>query len=168
MGASFYFEGPVIAAANEAVSVARTRAAQQAVPYDQQIVRSLTPQDLTTANTQKSWAWTNISSTGNTANAIVNAVAVADTRFLIIYGVTCPASSTYTQVEITRSGGLARLWNIEGAVNNLASRSQYFLDPVIVDQNNSITINAYSSSVGTLTLVFHGDVVEKAGILISC
>lgn len=131
------------------------------------VVRPLAPQDFTTASTQKSWSFTNVTNTGNTANAIVN-ISVPDDKYLIIYGVSIVNASVIDQIDITRSGSTARFWNVEWSANQDAINAIYFDNPVVIESNQNLTVNLYASATGTLTCVFFGTVVEERGLNIGC
>ena len=99
----------------------------------------------------------------------VNTVSVADNRFIGIngihrgYGLT---AMSFSQLRFTRSGRTSRIWNIQ-PIEDFAGNTGFFDDPVLVDQNQSLTIEAYSITNTTDKMVFLGMVAEKRGIEIN-
>jgi hypothetical protein len=114
--------------------------------------------------------WSFNVATGSANNTIINAATIADNRFVGINGF-ChnPTTKLLTQLTITRRGGVARIWNIE-AVQHQESKLFFVDDPIVIDQNTTITVVGYNSSASTnaaYPLQFLGAVVEKRGLLIA-
>ena len=133
------------------------------------VVRPLRPEDMgfSTPQWTKTVAWSGT----NAWNKIVNTVTVADNRFIGINGVhrgTGQGTTTqFTQLRVTRSGKLARYWNIQ-AVEDFIGNSQYFNDYITVDQNNQLTVEGYAlATTVTEKMVFLGAVAEKRGLVLN-
>lgn len=93
---------------------------------------------------------------------------VADNTFLGIYGIRNLTTSTpqaVTQLRVTRAGSLVRYYDIQG-INQLENPEVFFDDPITIDQNVTMKIEAYARASATEKLALIGDVVEKVGILI--
>lgn len=128
------------------------------------VVRLLTPEDLGLATTDQ-WAFTK-TSTG--IGTLISSTVIGDNQFVSINGISLPASSPLNQINITRRGRLARRWNVQYC-NQQDDRTEFFSDPITIDQNQSFTITADtgSSTLTSAEIVFHGLVVEKDGLKVS-
>lgn len=128
------------------------------------VVRLLTPEDLGLTTTDR-WSFSK-SSTG--IGELLSAKTISDNRFISINGVSLPSSSPVNQINITRRGRLARRWNIQYAQQQ-DDRSEFFADPITVDQNQTISITADtgSSTLSSDVIILHGLVVEKDGLKVS-
>ena len=133
------------------------------VPERQLILRQLRPEDLGLTG-----AWTmNLSATG--WNTFINAVTLANNRFIGINGVAIPQSATQqgTQLKITAQGEALRWWGIQDA--NLTDNMEFFFDdPVeVIRPNTPVTVEVYARATNaTERIVLHGAVVENEGILV--
>lgn len=128
-------------------------------------VRELRPEDL---GLTREWTF-NIASTGATANAIINAVTIADNRFIGVYGVRYGQTATQqvNQLEVSRAGRTVRYYQIQGTAYTEDATS-YFDDPFTVDQNTVLTMNAYATATNaTEKLILLGLVVEKKGLVVA-
>ena len=126
--------------------------------------RDLRPEDIGLSNP----VWTFNVSSSSAWNTLVNAATIADNRFVGIYGVLIGVSGTaaVTQLRITRAGQKKRYWQIQDG-NFREDATIYFDDPIIVDQNTTITIEGYATATdSTFRLTFLGMAVEKKGVLI--
>ena len=127
-------------------------------------VRELRPEDLGLSTPE----WTH-TGTAATWSSIVNAHTMADNRFVGIYGVRYAQTGTqsFSQLEITRAGNTVRYYHIQGTAY-LEDQTQYFDDPVTIEQNTTVTIKAYPvTTVTAEKMVLLGLVVEKKGLLVS-
>lgn len=99
-------------------------------------------------------------------NTLIN-TSIADNRFVGINGVLYGETDrgVVTELKVTRAGDVKRYWPIED-INLLENPAIFFDDPVTVDQNQPIKIEAYATGTGTERITFLGAVVEKKGLLI--
>lgn len=125
------------------------------------VVRMLRPEDLGLSNP----VWTfNVSSGWN---KIVD-TTIGDNRFITINGVMVAETGqcVATQLKITKAGKVVRYWHIQD-INFLENPVVYFDDPITVDQNTNITIEAYcTGSDNDLRLILLGCVAERSGKLV--
>lgn len=147
---------------NELLRRAQT---QLGLPREEIILRDLRSDDL---GTDGKWKFAVATTTG--WNALVNTEEIADNRFICISGIfTEETTPTVHSIKITRAGSVARWWNVQRVA--LAENSEMHLDdPVIVDQNQTITIEGYNALTVTSTaeeIGFIGCVAEKRGMLIN-
>ena len=164
----FYnLEGEALDAYNKKVEETVAKAMRElGLSRDQVIVRPLRAEDIGFAAPEflktvtATYAWNNI----------VNTVTIADNRFVIINGVNRGfgqgTTNVFSQLRLTKSGKTARIWNIQG-VEDLASNTVYWTDPVEINQNNQLTIEGYAVRATTDKLVMLGAVVEKRGLVIN-
>ena len=137
------------------------------------IERDLRPEDIGLTN--PTWRFP---ATGSLTSAstlawsnLVNTFTIADNRYVGINGVRYPSDESpqvLTQLRIDKANKTVRYWSIQGC-NTLENVSMFFPDPVTIEQNVPITIQAYNATT-TITpqnLIFTGIVVEKEGILTS-
>lgn len=125
------------------------------------IIISGTPQWSKTANATGGWA------TGGAGwKNLTNTFIVADNRFIGIYGVS-DRSTNVTQLKIERSGSVTRYWHIQELVPNSENNVMFVDDPVIIPQNNLLTIKGYSLASATEYIRLLGLVVERKGLLVS-
>lgn len=102
-------------------------------------------------------------------NTIIDSKTVADNRFVGINGVLVAESGTsvVSQLRITKMGDIKRYWVIQD-VNFLESPVVYFDDPITVDQNTTIKVEAYGMATDSeWRCNFIGAVVEKKGLLVA-
>ena len=130
------------------------------------IVRDLLPTDL--AETNNIWA----DATGATVNVFENSMiatqAIANERFVGIYGVL--DTSTIQAVSVMRwtvAGAIVAIWSLQNLLSEDASikaRTGFVMTPLVVRQNQQVTredyVRVYSSSTEIALL---GITVEKSG-----
>jgi hypothetical protein len=140
------------------------------------VLRPLLPTDIGLTTTQN-WKY---APSATAYNTLVNAT-IEDTRFVgingIAYAPTVTASSGLAEqsvsgVKITRASKTAREWNIQelpGEGNDLdPTKRSYVDDPITVDQNITLKIEAYGLTASSSAyLSFIGSVVEPAGKVIA-
>ncbi len=130
------------------------------------IVRPLMPSDLQAALMSWNFAITTTSS----LSTLINAQTITDNRFCSINGICYPETTPlFDWVRITRSGSVARLWPIEH-IPPQDDNTMWVDDPITVDQNTTITIEAYNDTTTTNpteNLIFIGLVVEKRGMVLN-
>jgi hypothetical protein len=155
-------EGPAMQAYREMYSNLKSRAVSQLkLPEEEVIMRALRPEDVGLSDPVFTFS---VSSGWNT---IID-TDIADSRFVGIHGILIGESGTsvVTQIKVTRMGQTKRYWHVQD-VNFLESPVIYFDDPIIVDQNTKLTIEAYATGSDTdLRLTFLGAVAEKKGLLV--
>lgn len=154
-------EGPPLEAYNSAAQIIKARAMKELnLTAEQIIIRPMRPDDL---GLTAEWTW----ATGTSANwaTYINAVTIADNRFMAIYGISY-ADNDVSQLKINRGGSDARIWNIQ-AVNNFTNNIAYVDDPVTLDQNTQVTITGYAINSATTKLILIGVVAERRGIIIN-
>jgi hypothetical protein len=154
-------EGPALDAYRKTVELLKAKAMKE-LKGTEIIVRSLRPEDIGLTTAASTF---NISSTG--WNTIINHT-IADGRFVSINGLLLGESGTsvVTQLKVTRMGEDVRYWHIQD-VNFLNSPVIYFDDPVTVDQNTTLTIQAYALATDSeWRCTFIGAVAEKKGLLV--
>jgi len=129
--------------------------------------RGLLPEDLGLTG---AWAFDITSTLGY--DTMVDAATISDQRFIAITGIQYAKSSEQLikQIKIEKANKTARIWNIQGT-NLLEENTIYFPDPIIVEQNQPITIYGYNDSTSTSSsserIVIIGEVIEKKGILLA-
>ena len=128
------------------------------------VMRQLRPEDLGLTG-----AWTVNLASASAWTTYINAVTVANNRFIGINGIAIPQAAVQggTQVRITAQGQVLRWWGIQDA--NLTEDNVFFFDdPVeVIRQNTPVTIEVYARAVSaTERVVIIGQVVEKEGILV--
>jgi len=171
---TFYdeFKGKALQAYKEMVAKMVEKAMNEfKASRDQIVVRPLRPTDLggtDISTTAPYWqfgfsggdaAWSTISASG---------AVIADNRFVGISGVFHNEAVTdASQVKITRSGSVARYWDTL-PIRTFKHKTGFADDPVTIDQNMSLTIQAYSRTASTTNeFGFIGATVEKRGLLIN-
>lgn len=122
-------------------------------------IRSLRPEDL-----GLSGAWSFNIATPNAWNNILSA-SLGDNRFLAITGCSYTGSAI-TQIRMVLGGRTAEIWNIQ-SIPFMETPIYIDLTPTIIKQNQSISIDVYSTGTGTESLIFEGIVVEKKGLVIA-
>ena len=137
---------------------------------EQVIIRDLRPEDIgltrgrfsSTMNLVNSW------------NKIINTLKVADNSFIGISGIfyaRISGKQAASQLRITRANSKARYWNIQ-AINITENAQRFFDDPIIVGQNQVLTIEAFVPNVKANTvkaedIILMGAVAERRGLLIN-
>ena len=165
------FEGPAVQAVKDLTRVMKDRARTElSLPESEIIVRSMRPQDLGFASgTYGQLAIT----AANTATNLVAANTIADNRYVGIYGIaaneafSAAGTAELEHVRITRKGSVAREWNIR-ALQLFENQTGWFSDPVILDQNTTVTIALFGSSTSTVAdFELYGVTVEKRGLVVN-
>lgn len=158
-------KGATLDARNQLADALMQRAKKELNLTEEDIVlREMRPEDLGYGTPE----FTN-SVVAATNNNIVNAVTIADNRFVGIYGIRYAQTGTQSlsQLNVTRKGSVVRYWQIQGA-QALENGTLYFDDPVIFDQNTLVTITGYPVTTNTAEkMVILGLVAEKAGMLVA-
>ncbi len=137
---------------------------------DDLVVRQLRPEDVIVSGTPQ-WSKTT-NATGGWATAgtgwvnLTNTFSMADNRFVGIYGIS-DRSTNITQLRIDRSGSRTRHWHIQELIPNCENNIMFVDDPVIIPQNELLTIQGYSLASATEYLRLIGLVVERKGLLVS-
>jgi len=145
---------------------------QLGLPREEIILRDLRSDDLGVIGKWKfavtlTYGWNNL----------VTTYSIADNRFICISGIFTEAGAyttigtppTIHSIRITRAGSVARWWNVQ-RVGLQDDNEMHIDDPIIVDQNNTITIEGYNALTATATteeLGFIGCVAEKRGMVIN-
>lgn len=154
-------KGPALFAFQTMVAELKRRAMEElGLPESEIVVRSLRPEDI--GKTTPSFHF----ATGGTGwRSYVNTFTVADNRFIGINGFSDGSSNT-TQLKVSRGASDARFWNIQHLPNN-ENKLTFLDDPILVDQNTQLTIQAYALASATEKLRLFGAVAEKKGVLVS-
>ena len=164
---AIYFEltGDAYEAYRQMVEELRSRARSQLKVSDESLVtRPLRPEDV--GLTTPKWEF-NISS-ADAWNTLIDNKTIADNRFVgingVLYGMS--AQGAVTMLRVKRAGDIVRYWPIQD-LNYLENATAFFDDPVMVDQNQPITLEGYATKTSsTERIVLLGAVVEKRGILV--
>lgn len=119
------------------------------------VVRSLTPADVGRSN----WSF----NLDPGANTIVN-TSVNDNRFIAITGMVY-SGNLLDEVDISAGASERDRWSLE-QVRAQRNASAYLMEPIIVEQNQPITLTAYANVKGSDSFGLQGIVVEKAGIAV--
>lgn len=177
---TFYptLEGPAMEAYRGMVSALKAKARTELNLTDADIVlRDLRPADLGEDSSTPDY---NVGLTVLTWTAIVSNVTIADNRFVGINGVyqymsgtsgagaVVPNVPTVEQIRITRKGSVARYWQVK-PIADWEHKTGWVDDPIIVDQNTTITIEGLARNASSIAGKFDliGAVVEKRGLLIN-
>lgn len=137
---------------------------------DELVIRQLRPEDIIISGTPQ-WSKT-ANATGGWATGgagwknLTNTFSVADNRFVGIYGVS-DRSTNVTQLKIERSGSVARYWHIQELIPNSENNAMFVDDPIIIPQNNLLSIKGYALASATEYIRLIGLVVERKGLLVS-
>jgi len=173
---AFYPElkGPALDAYRQMVQNLLSKAEKElGLTRDQLVVRDLRPEDIGASSADfyvgtKATSWL----------ALVDSQTIGDNRFVGINGIVLKDTGgtdafgianepPISQLKVTRKGSVARYWNVK-PVWAFEDKVGYCDDPITVDQNTTITVEAWArsaSSLGGFTLI--GAVVEKKGLLIN-
>ena len=161
-------KGTPLDAYNKCCNEILSRAQMQlGLPREELILRDLRSDDLGVTG---KWGFT-IANAGTIGwTSIVNTKEIADNRFICISGMFTEESDPVVHsIKITRAGSVARWWNVQ-RVGLVEDNELHFDDPVIVDQNTTITIEAYNAHTTTNPdeqCGFIGCVAEKRGMTIN-
>ena len=138
---------------------------QLGLPREELILRDLRSDDL--GLTGKWWFAVTLTASWNN---LINTYTIADNRFICISGIfTEEATPTVHSIKINRAGSDARWWNVQ-RVGLQDDNEMHIDDPIIVDQNQVITISGYNALTATTSteeIGFIGCVAEKRGMLIN-
>ena len=138
---------------------------QLGVPREEIILRDLRSDDLGVTG---KWSFTVTSTCG--WNNLINTQTIADNRFICISGIFTEESAPVVHsIKITRAGSVARWWNVQ-RVGLQDDNELHIDDPIIVDQNTTVTIEGYNGLTTTAVheqIGFIGCVAEKRGLVIN-
>jgi len=167
----FYPElkGPALEAYKAMVSQLKTKAMRELrLPEDQIVIRDLRPEDYGASSAD---GYAGIAAASWTA--IVDDATIADNRFIGICGffqgstIAAEPRPPIVQIRITRKGSKTRYWNVQD-IGNWKHKTGWCDDPITVDQNTTITIDAWGRTASSITnFGFIGAVAEKKGVLVS-
>lgn len=165
----YKLEGNALDAYNKKVDEAKRKLMmQEGLTEDQIIVRILRAEDIGFADSQFKKAIAKANT--NAWNNIVNTITIADARFVVINGVNRGfgqgTTNVFSQLRITNAGKTARIWNIQG-VEDLITNTKYFTDPILIAQNNQLTIEGYAVNSTTDKMVMLGAAIEKKGLIVN-
>lgn len=156
---SQYLVGQTMDAYKAGVAELKRRAMRElGLPESEIIVRDLRPEDIGLSTPQ----WT-ITPTADVWNDYVS-TSVADQRFLLINGVH-KVTAYVSQLRITREGKTSAIWNIQA--NPSLRDCTTFFEPVIIDQNTLIRIEAYGITASAEKLALLGAVCEPRGLVVN-
>ena len=135
------------------------------LPREEIILRDLRSDDLGITG---KWSFTVTTTAG--WNTLVNTYTVADNRFICVSGIfTEETTPTIHTLRITRAGSVARWWNVQ-RVGLQQDNEMHLDDPIIVDQNQTITLDGYNGLTATTLheqIGLIGCVSEKRGLIIN-
>ncbi len=123
-------------------------------------IRGLRPEDLGLSG----GAWSFSIGSANAWNNIISS-SLGDNRYLMITGVTYTGSAI-TQLRIVAGGSVREIWNVQ-AIPAMETPRYVDLTPTIIKQNQSVSIDVYSTAAGTESLIFNGIVIEKKGLILA-
>lgn len=132
------------------------------VKMDGVTYRQLRPDDIGAPSNSSTF---NISAAG--WNTLVNNQQIANNRWVSIHGVLVAESGTsvVSMLRITKEGKVVRYWNVQD-INFLQSPVIYFDDPITVEQNAGLTIEAFGMATDSeWRCNFLGNVAERKGML---
>lgn len=164
---AYYFslEGPAMEAYRKMLGELKAKAMKELkLEEDEIIVRMLRPEDIGLSNPE----WTFNVASGDAWNTGMVNTAIADNRFVGIHGILIEESGAQAglQLKVTRMGQVKRYWHIQG-VNTLESPTIFFDDPIMAEQNTTLTIDIYATAADAdFRLCFLGAVAEKKGLLV--
>jgi len=145
--------------------VLRRASSQLGLPREELILRDLRSDDLGVTG---KWGFTVTSTEG--WNTLISTVTVADNRFICLSGMfTDESTPLIHSVRITRAGSVARWWNTQ-RVGNQDDSELHFNDPIIFDQNTTVTIEGYNGITTTSVneeCGWIGCIAEKRGLVIN-
>lgn len=129
-------------------------------------LRQLRPQDVFASESTYDWCKTMSASADTT---IVNAAQNKSNRWYYINAVGNELSATgqLIRLKIKRAAQDAREWYVD-MIRNWDEGIGYVDDPVIVEEDQVITVTGYASTTSTICAWgLHGEVAEKKGLLIN-
>lgn len=132
------------------------------------ILRDLRPEDIGTKVSDREPEWSYSPNTTTDWNTIVDATTIDDNRYIGISGVWhSEAVDEVTQLRITKEGSISRVWDLLPIIQ-FKHQVGYVDDPITINQNTSLTIEAWARTASTTTgFGFIGAVVEKRGLLVN-
>jgi len=167
-------KGPALDAYKKMVQTLFAKAERElGLTRDQLVLRDLRPEDIGASS-----ADFYVGTKATSFYALIDNQTIADNRFVGINGIVLPNTAStdafgleseppISQIKITRKGSVARYWNVK-PVWAFESRVGYTDDPVTIDQNTTITVEAWARTASSLSgFTLLGAVVEKRGLLIS-
>jgi hypothetical protein len=138
---------------------------QMGLPREEIILRDLRSDDLGVTG---KWKFSVTTTAG--WNNLVCTYSISDNRFICISGIfTEMTVPNVHSIRITRAGSVARWWNVQ-RIALQDDNEMHIDDPIIVDQNQTITIEGYNGMTTTTTteeIGFIGCVAEKRGLVIN-
>jgi len=144
---------------------------QLGLPREEIILRDLRSDDVDLLGLPGKWKFAVTNTTS--WKTLVDSKTIADNRFICISGIfTEMPNPVIHTIRITRAGSVARWWNVQ-RVGLQEDSEMHVDDPIIVDQNQTLTIEGYNGHTATnLTgtpeeIGFLGCVAEKRGLLIN-
>jgi hypothetical protein len=165
-------KGPALEAYRQMVSKLKQKAVQElGLPESEIIIRQLRPDDLggkASLSTQDF----NFGRASAGWDTIVNGQTIADNRFIGVNGFFFTGTHTgeatgCSQIKVTKMGAVTRYWNV-GPVEFWEDKIGYFDDPVVVDQNTTVTVETWTRDSGSqFNWGLVGAVAEKRGLLIN-
>lgn len=171
---AFYTElkGPALEAYHRMKEVLIDKAMKELnLPRSMLIIRQLrspdmTGSDISATDEQFRYGFNGGNSAFSTITNSTN--TIADNRFIGINAVfNNEAITDALQVRIDREGTTTRFWQTK-PIRHYRNIMGWVDDPVTVDQNTVLTVQAYSQTATTTTdFGFMGVVVEKKGLLVA-
>ena len=159
-------EGPALEAYRGLREELLKRAIQElSLPASEIIFRDLRPEDIGLTTSEFTYSLTSAAAFNN----LINTYTMADNRFIGVLGVRYPMSSSQavSQLKIKRAQSDARVWQIQG-LNFLENAQQFVDDPVIISQNEQLTITGFCPTTNAAEkLVLLGLVAERRGLVIN-
>ena len=167
-------KGPALDAYRKMVATLVAKAQKELnLPRDEIVVRDLRPEDIGASSADfyvgtKATDWL----------ALVDNATISDNRFVGICGVqlqdTAGTNSlglevepAISQIKVTRKGAVTRYWVVK-PVWSFESRVGYTDEPVTIDQNTTVTIEAWARTASSLKgFTLLGAVAEKRGLLVN-
>jgi len=170
----FYKElvGPALEAYRAMVSELKRKAMTElGLPETEIVVRPLRPDDIGPTNSGATQVYT-YGQTATTWDTVIDGNTISDNRFVGINGVWIAGTvasdhSPIAQIKIKRKGSVARYWYVE-PIWNWENKTGYTDEPVILDQNTTVTVENWGRTAGSIVeWGFIGAVAEKRGLLIN-
>ena len=159
-GVYLQLQGSALVALNKARDEVKRRASN--VLNDDYEVRDSIAQDFVLTNPVQTY---NVTTTSGWIT-LINAQTVSNSRWISVYGVSYAMTTPlFSEVRITTGGGVKMWRNIQHIPNTQDNIA--FFDPILIDQNTSLTLEAYNKGTTTNTaeeLVLLGVTAEKKGM----
>ncbi len=158
--------GVALDAYNKCCTELLRRAQEQlGLPREEIVLRDLRSDDLGVTG---KWKFSCTSTAG--WNTLIDTYTIIDNRFVCISGIFTEESAPVVHtLKITRAGSVARWWNVQ-RVGLQDDNELHIDDPIIVDQNQTITVEGYNGLTTTnpaeeIGLI--GCVAEKRGMVVN-